>query len=88
MALPAKLQRNILSWVGETAPTSSATPKARVNGDERSLGSNNGLDHFLSPTDLFSLSDAAAVSGSPCVVVKDGFLGRENALRVHEGELQ
>ncbi|CAM9191310.1 unnamed protein product, partial [Ascophyllum nodosum] len=88
MALPAKLQRNILSWVGETAPTSSATPKARVNGDERSLGSNNGLDHFLSPTDLFSLSDAAAVSGSPCVVVKDGFLGRENALRVHEAALQ
>lgn len=40
---------------------------------------------ILSVTDIFSLSDAAATVGSPCVVIKDSFLGRERALRVLEG---
>lgn len=42
---------------------------------------------FLTPGDLFCLSDSAATAGSPCVVVKDGFLGSIKALEAFEGEL-
>lgn len=42
---------------------------------------------FLTPGDLFCLSDSAATAGSPCVVIKDGFLGSVKALEAFEGEL-
>ncbi|CAM9305152.1 unnamed protein product [Choristocarpus tenellus] len=39
---------------------------------------------FLTPADVFSLGDAAAFSGSPGAVVKDGLLGEELATRAHQ----
>lgn len=88
MALPVKLQRSILSWVGDDTIVSPATVCVQVSSDEDGLDDTNDVDPTLSPMDLFSLSDAAAAAGSPCVVIKDDFLGREKAFGVHKGELQ
>lgn len=85
MALPAKLQHSILSWVGNDTIASTSL---KVSSDEDVLYGINDVDPTLSPMDLFSLSDAAAAAGSPCVVIKDNFLGREKAFGVHKGEFQ
>lgn len=88
MALPAKLQHSILSWVGDDTKASTATASVKVSSNEDGLDGTNDVDPTLSPMDLFSLSDAAAAAGSPCVVIKDNFLGREKAFDVHKGEFQ
>lgn len=93
MALPVKLQARVLSWLGENQVPSSIpeppeAPRDETGEDERqeAINSNYCPSLSLSPMDLFSLNDIAAAAGSPCVVVKDGFLGRDHALRAHEGE--
>lgn len=91
MALPPKLQTNIMSWVGDnsTPPSDTALPHtgAYVTGEGDRQPNGDCTYPCLSPADLFSLSNAAAAAGSPCVVIKDRFLGREQALRAYEGEL-
>lgn len=79
MALPAKLQASILSWVGESSAVPSQ-PVATEDGETYPYP-------LLTPADLFSLSSEGLAAGSPGVVVKDGFLGREEASRAHEGEI-
>lgn len=93
MTLPAKLQASILSWVGESSEPRSepvvaapaAVAAATATGREEKSGSNSYYP-LLTPADLFSLSSQGVAAGSPGVVVKDGFLGREQALRSYEGE--
>jgi len=79
MALPAKLQANILSWVED----GSAAPSKPVSTEEDDVYNASNL---LTPADLFSLSSLGLAAGSPGVVVKDGFLGREQAVRAYEGD--
>lgn len=93
MPLPVKLQASILSWVGETPPTAAAraavatTTKSPVRHEEEQGGKlEEEVCSCLSAADVFLLSDAAAAAGSPCVVVKDGFLGQEETSRVYQGE--
>lgn len=90
MVLPVKLQASILSWMGEDSiPAVDYAPERAPDGPvvavERATTESDWYP-ALSPTDLFSLSNAAAAAGSPCVVIKDRFLGQEEALRVHEGK--
>lgn len=85
MVLPAKIQASILSWAAESSEVPSkpaAAAEAPVAPEERS----NWNYPLLTPGDLFSLSSEGVAAGSPGVVVKDGFLGREQALRSYEGE--
>ncbi|CAM9544677.1 unnamed protein product [Pylaiella littoralis] len=94
MTLPAKLQTSILSWVGESseprsepvAAAPAAVAAATATGREEKSGSNSYYP-LLTPADLFSLSSQGVAAGSPGVVVKDGFLGREQALRSYEAAL-
>lgn len=83
----------ILCWIAEnsTPHSSKALPgacvdEAQQNEDSKQHNDCNLLHRVLSPADLFALSDEAAAAGSPCVVVKDGLLGKEDALRAYEGE--
>lgn len=98
MPLPVRLQATILSWVGETATAtegdipgvlettlSPSRAEPAEDAETKIKDESVPMSSCLSPADLFSLSDEAAAAGSPCVVVKDGFLGREEALRVHKG---
>lgn len=89
MALPAKLQASILSWVGES-PTVPSRPVATEDGDVDDAAAAHEKHRYpvllLTPADLFSLSSEGMAAGSPGVVVKDGFLGREQAFRAYEGE--
>lgn len=91
MALPVKLQANILSWMTKDSipALDSAPPRAPddIMGAEERASTKCDCVTSLSPTELFSLSSAAAAAGSPCVVIKDRFLGKEQASRVHDGEL-
>lgn len=81
MALPAKLQASILSWVeGGSAAPSKPVSTGRDANDVFNAS------NLLTPADLFSLSSRGLAAGSPGVVVKDGFLGREQALRAYEGD--
>lgn len=79
MALPAKLQASILSWVdgGSAAPSKHGSTKQDADVFNASS--------LLTPADLFTLSSRGLAAGSPGVVVKDVFLGREQALRAYEG---
>lgn len=87
MALPAKLQASILSWIHDDASTPSepALPLSSVSGEGENKTRQEVKNSLLSPADLFSLSNAGAAAGSPCVVVKDEFLGRAQALQAYEG---
>ena len=82
MTLPAKIQASILSWVGESSAGPSE-PAAR--GDDAATTETYQYP-LLTPADLFSLSSKGLAAGSPGVVVKDGFLGREQASRAYDGE--
>lgn len=100
MPLPVKLQASILSWVGEKPPTepmpneeeaavaaaAEAACSARYEEQSGGLRCATSLS-CLSAADLFLLSNAAAEAGSPCVVVKDDFLGQQEASRVYQGWL-
>lgn len=90
MVLPVKLQANILSWMAnDSIPAlDSAPPRAPDDpvGAEGRVRTECDWYTSLSPTELFSLSNTAAAAGSPCVVIKDRFLGKEQASRVHDGE--
>ena len=87
MALPVKLQASILSWIGDNVsqPLEDALPLPSVSEEGEGETREQVTYPFLNPADLFSLSNAGAAAGSPCVVVKDGFLGRAQALRAYEG---
>ncbi|CAM9405116.1 unnamed protein product, partial [Laminaria digitata] len=90
MALPVKLQASILSWIGNDAsePSEPALPLSSVRREGEGETREQVTNPRLSPADLFSLSNAAAAAGSPCVVIKDGFLGRAQALRAYEAALE
>lgn len=80
MVLPAKVQASIMSWLDES---STAVP----SGQSGPAAAEDDYSYpVLTPADLFSLSSRGFAAGSPGVVVKDGFLGREQALRAHAGE--
>lgn len=87
MALPVKLQASILSWISDDAsePSEPSLSLPSVSGEGVGKTRQQVTNPFLNPADLFSLSNAGAAAGSPCVVVKDGFLGRSQALRAYEG---
>ena len=87
MALPVKLQAGILSWIGDDAsePSEPALSLPSLSGEGEGETRQKVTNPFLNPADLFSLSNAGAAAGSPSVVVKDGFLGRAQALRAYEG---
>lgn len=82
MALPAKIQASVLSWVGE----SSAAPSEPAAAGDDAASTERYQYPLLTPADLFSLSSEGLAAGSPGVVVKDGFLGREQASRAYNGE--
>lgn len=89
MALPAKIQASILSWVGESSAAAPSEPAATEDSAAASAAAPERYRYphpLLTPADLFSLSSEALAAGSPGVVVKDGFLGREHALRAYDGE--
>lgn len=80
MVLPAKVQASIMSWLDES---SAAVP----SGQSGPAAAEDDYSYpVLTPADLFSLSSGGFAAGSPGVVVKDGFLGREQALQAHAGE--
>lgn len=81
MALPAKIQASILSWIGE----SSAAPSEPAATEDGAAPEKYQYP-LLTPADLFSLSSEGLAAGSPGVVVKDGFLGQEQASRAYQGE--
>lgn len=87
MALPVKLQADILSWIGDDAsePSEPALSLPSFIGEGEAETRQQATNPSLNPADLFSLSNAGAAAGSPAVVVKDGFLGRAQALRAYEG---
>lgn len=97
MALPARLQASILSWVGESPepPPETAAAATAVAAQTTAAAARRQEEQqqqycyhpLLTPADLFSLSSKGVAAGSPGVVVKDGFLGREQALRCYEGEV-
>lgn len=88
MSLPVKLQAGILSWVGDILPVPTEDAGSSPGGkDGKGESEAAVLDPCLSPADLFCLSTAGIAAGSPGFVIKDGFLGREQALRVYEGGL-
>lgn len=94
MVLPAKLQASILSWVGESWELPSEPAAAAAAAETTAAAAAAGQQQqeecccypLLTPADLFSLSSKGVAAGSPGLVVKDGFLGREQALRCYEGE--
>lgn len=83
MVLPVKLQASILSWVGE-GPAESSQHSGK---DDGSTSIQTHSYPLLTPADLFSLSSQGMAAGSPGVVVKDGFLGQEQAMRARMGEM-
>ncbi|CAN0235917.1 unnamed protein product, partial [Ectocarpus fasciculatus] len=82
MVLPAKVQASIMSWLDESStavPSGQSGPAAAEDGHSYPV---------LTPADLFSLSSRGVEAGSPGVVVKDGFLGREQALQAQAAALE
>eukprot|EP00752_Nemacystus_decipiens_P002980 g2766.t2 len=84
MALPAKIQASILSWVGE----SSVDPSSPAASGDDAAATEKYQHPLLTPADLFSLSSEGLAAGSPGVVVKDRFLGREQASRAYGAALE
>ncbi|CBJ30213.1 [Skp1-protein]-hydroxyproline N-acetylglucosaminyltransferase, family GT60 [Ectocarpus siliculosus] len=82
MALPAKVQASIMSWLDESST-------AIASGQSEPAAAEDDYSYpVITPADLFSLSSGGFAAGSPGVVVKDGFLGREQALQAHAAALE